>query len=604
MNCPKCGNTLAPNTKFCAKCGTPVAQQPPEQPGPAQPMSAQQKVITQKPAQPKQKKKNKNLPLIIVAIVLVIAVIASSIAVVPKVIKNNTEINNATEYIEDFPTLKQQTQFLVYDAEKFPSEKYEIKVERMLMGGIFNGAFKGETVIEDVSTDPVYNIDFKEDGDYRITLTDITAARTQATSEQTEATSENSAEIIEIVIIIDVVVDNDAEDAVDKVNINAEVVEDVTTEPTQSDEEDVPDEEPTVGPLKAYGSVLNMYYKSILCKWKNADGQNSDEVTDPDSVSSMFGYILNSYSIDQIGYAFINIDGKGQEELIISSDSLAGEGRFHSIYTWSKYGIVLLAVGNERYTHTLTEDNSIISLAYGGHLSYSYTKRFLDTATAELKTDKVIINDGVTADEWFYFDRTMGDEVTEENRKPISAQEAESMINAISKGQAIELTYFSDFTLLGGYGSNDSNDILADAVEFNGHYYKMYDSSMTWQEAKAECESLGGHLVTVTSQEEQEFAQTLIENGQKKQYWLGLDTDDGWVTGESLSYTNWDAIEPNHHTRSDGQVETYVHILRISNPNVSGSRAYAWNDMYNDNTFPSEEDNFSLNTVGFICEWE
>ncbi|MBP3939759.1 MAG: zinc-ribbon domain-containing protein, partial [Clostridia bacterium] len=24
MNCPKCGNELKPNMKFCAKCGTPV----------------------------------------------------------------------------------------------------------------------------------------------------------------------------------------------------------------------------------------------------------------------------------------------------------------------------------------------------------------------------------------------------------------------------------------------------------------------------------------------------------------------------------------------------------------------------------------------------
>ena len=235
MNCPKCGNTLAPNTKFCAKCGTPVAQQMP--PRPAQPMPVQQNIIIQKPAQPKLKKKNNTLPLAIVAIVLVIAVIASSIAVVPKVIKNNTEINNATEYIEDFPTLKQQTQFLVYDAEKFPSEKYEIKVERMLMGGIFNGAFKGETVLKDVSTERVYDLDFKEDGNYRITLTDITAERTQATSEQTEISglpSENSAEVIEIIIIIDVVVDNDAEDAADKVDINSDVLDEMPKTPMEA----------------------------------------------------------------------------------------------------------------------------------------------------------------------------------------------------------------------------------------------------------------------------------------------------------------------------------------------------------------------------------
>ena len=248
MICPKCGNQIAPNMKFCSKCGTPVVPVvPPVKETPKEflqyanpnvkpPQINPQNVAVQQPVQknnPKnaqEKKKKKNLPLIIVAVVLVIAVIASSIAVVPNLVKNNTEINNATEYIEDFPTLKQQTEFLVYDAEKFPSEKYEIKVERMLMGGIFNGAFKGETVIEDVSTERVYNIDFKEDGDYRITLTDITAERTQATSE-------DNAEVVEIVIIIDVKVDNDAPEALDRVDINSKPGDEVGGSDATADSE-------------------------------------------------------------------------------------------------------------------------------------------------------------------------------------------------------------------------------------------------------------------------------------------------------------------------------------------------------------------------------
>ena len=150
MNCPKCGNPLSPNMKFCAKCGTPVAQQTnaPQTP-------VQQNAVNQKsePTVKKTKKKSKNLPLKITAIVLVIAVIVSAIAVVPGIVRNKNEIGSATEYIEDFPVLKQQTEFLVYDEEKFPSEEYEIKVERMLMGGILNGVFKSKTVIEDVSTE-------------------------------------------------------------------------------------------------------------------------------------------------------------------------------------------------------------------------------------------------------------------------------------------------------------------------------------------------------------------------------------------------------------------------------------------------------------------
>jgi hypothetical protein len=48
MNCPKCGNELNPNMKFCAKCGTPVGQ-------PAAPVAPQQPV-QQKPVVPAQQK--------------------------------------------------------------------------------------------------------------------------------------------------------------------------------------------------------------------------------------------------------------------------------------------------------------------------------------------------------------------------------------------------------------------------------------------------------------------------------------------------------------------------------------------------------------------
>ena len=267
MNCPKCGNPISSNTKFCAKCGTPVppqpmASQPPVQttypqnnpqtvqrPQPAQrnavnpqqqkppvpqnfvtPQPAQQNVAIKSPKPPRKKKSNKNLPLIIVAAVLVLAVLASTIAVVPGIIRNKNEINAATEYIEEFPTLKQKTSLLVYDINKFPSEKYEIKVERMFMGGILNGVFMGKTILEDVSTEQIYDIDFKEDGDYRITLTD----KTDKSEENTGSSSENKTEVIEIIIIIDVKVDNDAEDAVDKVDINSSVLDEMPKTPLEA----------------------------------------------------------------------------------------------------------------------------------------------------------------------------------------------------------------------------------------------------------------------------------------------------------------------------------------------------------------------------------
>lgn len=147
----------------------------------------------------------------------------------------------------------------------------------------------------------------------------------------------------------------------------------------------------------------------------------------------------------------------------------------------------------------------------------------------------------------------------------------------------------------------------AAVLEYNDHIYKLYDASLTWENAKTACEELGGHLVTITSLEEQKQIEDLLnQGGEKKQYWIGLKTSSGytWVTGETYSYSNWDTGEPNNNSRSDGAVEDYIHIYNTANPRVYGSQRFKWNDMFADNTYPGEEGNFSLSTVGFICEWD
>lgn len=146
----------------------------------------------------------------------------------------------------------------------------------------------------------------------------------------------------------------------------------------------------------------------------------------------------------------------------------------------------------------------------------------------------------------------------------------------------------------------------AAGIVYEGHSYALYDIGSTWFEAKEYCEKMGGHLVTITSEEEQKAIEELLEFGAKKQYWMGLSLASGspqWVTGEPYSYSNWDRGEPNECTRSDGQHEYYVQIYNKANPAVGGSQRFKWNDMYYDNTFPREESNFSRVYCGFICEW-
>ncbi|MBP3442391.1 MAG: zinc ribbon domain-containing protein [Clostridia bacterium] len=246
MNCPKCGNPLIPNMKFCSKCGTPVPQQPPvmrnapiaqpaqqntekpkeflqyANPNVKQPQITPQNVVVQQPKKQKaekKKKSKKNLPLIIIAVVLAIAVAVSGCIVGVDIFKNSKEKEGAL-YIDEFPVLKQKTEFTVYDAEKFPAEEYEIKVERMMLGGILKSeAFRGETVVEDTSTEHVYNIDFDKDGEYRITITDISPDNTQTTLTTTDS---GDSDTTTITIIIDVKVDDDDPEALGSVDLNSQ----------------------------------------------------------------------------------------------------------------------------------------------------------------------------------------------------------------------------------------------------------------------------------------------------------------------------------------------------------------------------------------------
>ncbi|MBQ7093943.1 MAG: C-type lectin domain-containing protein, partial [Clostridia bacterium] len=143
-------------------------------------------------------------------------------------------------------------------------------------------------------------------------------------------------------------------------------------------------------------------------------------------------------------------------------------------------------------------------------------------------------------------------------------------------------------------------------AKLNGNTYYMFDESMTWDEARAYCEALDSHLVTITSEEEQKLVESLLEQGEKKQYWIGMRTAGGgntWITGEPCTYSNWDRGEPNNKHKTDSN-EDYVHIYNVANPAVRGSERFKWNDMFGDNTYPGEENHFALKFVGFICEWE
>jgi len=86
----------------------------------------------------------------------------------------------------------------------------------------------------------------------------------------------------------------------------------------------------------------------------------------------------------------------------------------------------------------------------------------------------------------------------------------------------------------------DAQGLRKLAAEFRGHRYLFIPKFLTWADARACCEGLGGHLLTITSREEDEFVGSLFEGGCF--FWMGLvvgERGPEWVTGEPFTYKNF-----------------------------------------------------------------
>ncbi len=140
--------------------------------------------------------------------------------------------------------------------------------------------------------------------------------------------------------------------------------------------------------------------------------------------------------------------------------------------------------------------------------------------------------------------------------------------------------------------------VLEGASAYNGHSYKLFDVAMSWNEAEKYCESQGGHLVTITSADEQQFVSSIASHSSKKNVWLGATKNsDGkyaWVTGEPAQFSNWSDGEPSNYNNSENCVMMYTY----SNSLVSLGE---WNDVASTGGTVS---GFTIEDIGFICEWD
>ena len=129
----------------------------------------------------------------------------------------------------------------------------------------------------------------------------------------------------------------------------------------------------------------------------------------------------------------------------------------------------------------------------------------------------------------------------------------------------------------------------------NGHCYQaVLAPGLSWDDAQAACVARGGHLVTITSEEENAFVFSLVSSDTAFWYvdafnnglgpWLGGYQPDGsaepsggwrWVTDEPFDYTNWEAGQPDE---GGGGSQNRLRFIKLDG--VMGDK---WDDGESDN---------------------
>jgi hypothetical protein len=96
-----------------------------------------------------------------------------------------------------------------------------------------------------------------------------------------------------------------------------------------------------------------------------------------------------------------------------------------------------------------------------------------------------------------------------------------------------------------------------DAVEFGGHWYKFYATSLPWHLAQFRCKREGGYLACVESAEESAF---IHEHSPQGHAWLGGYSGSSgawqWINGQPFTFSRWAANEPRNGQEADFRLKT------------------------------------------------
>ena len=137
---------------------------------------------------------------------------------------------------------------------------------------------------------------------------------------------------------------------------------------------------------------------------------------------------------------------------------------------------------------------------------------------------------------------------------------------------------------------DQDGDGLTDAWERGFGRYRVIPGNFTWEQAKADAEAKGGHLATITSQQEWDFVERLMLLNPHGNLWMGGKENSSqwsWVTGEVWNFTKWWWSEPNGNSND---------VLLVPFTNLG-----AGNNWYDHDSAPAPNDAFI--SSGYILEF-
>lgn len=353
------------------------------------------------------------------------------------------------------------------------------------------------------------------------------------------------------------------------------------------------------------GNVLHPYFSKAGTFYLNnvtlVDGTSAATLTTHETKTSQFAAVTGTIgktwtslpTPTRSGYTFDGWYTKKSGGAAITSSSIVHTGDINAYAHWTKitsYIPVVCASYNNHYYSVFNDDLTWSQARtacekMGGHLvtigganENNFVKSLISSQSKGLYwigaklTDSGwswVNGESFTYTNWATGQPSGGENYCEMLSRPTQSSGAGQWND--SNATSSEISYFGIKNI--GYVCEFEADAFSSKdYYYNGNLYRVFDSRISWENAKALGTYSSGHLVTIGSSAENEYVQSIAKKSTASSYWIGLSNvgDSGtfsWVTGESLSYKNWSSGNPSN---SNG-IEKYVELT------TDGK----WNDVKN-----------------------